>query len=93
MFHENCLLADDSHEISYLIHLKKSGKMSKNLLSAAVMCINSRVQTDYSQLRTCKINCVFLFFTPCFLCLQLMSAMVFLIEYSHREFACIYLFT
>ena len=76
MFHENCLLADDSHEISYLSHLKKSGKMSKNLLSAAVMigalrvkmCINSRVQTDYSRLRTCKINCVLFIFYPKFFC-------------------------
>ena len=36
IFHENRLLADDSHEISYLIVLK-IGKMSQNLSSAAVM--------------------------------------------------------
>ena len=35
IFHENHLLADDSHEISYLIFLKKLGKMSQNLSSAA----------------------------------------------------------
>ena len=35
-FHENRLLADDFHEISYLIFFRKLGKMSKNLLSAAV---------------------------------------------------------
>ena len=36
IFHENCLLADDSHVISYLI-LSKMGKMSQNLSSAAVV--------------------------------------------------------
>ena len=36
IFHENRLLADDSHEISYFI-LLKFGKMSQNLLSAAVV--------------------------------------------------------
>ena len=35
-FHENRLLADDSHEISYLF-FHKLGKMSQNLSSAAVM--------------------------------------------------------
>ena len=36
IFHENRLLADDSHEISYLIFLKLE-KMSQNLSSAAVV--------------------------------------------------------
>ena len=36
-FHENRLLAEDSHEISYLIIFQKLGKMSPNLLSAAVV--------------------------------------------------------
>ena len=36
IFHENHLLADDSHEILYLIFFKKLGKMSQNLSSAAV---------------------------------------------------------
>ena len=35
IFHENRLLADDSHEISFLICFEKLGKMSQNLLSAA----------------------------------------------------------
>ena len=35
IFHENRLLADDSHEISCLI-FSKSGKISQNLSSAAV---------------------------------------------------------
>ena len=34
IFHENRLLADDCHEISYC---KKLGKMSQNLSSAAVV--------------------------------------------------------
>ena len=37
IFHENPLLADDSHEISYLIFLGKLGKISQNLSSAAVV--------------------------------------------------------
>ena len=37
MFHENCLLADDSHKISYLIFFQKLEKMSQNLLSAAAV--------------------------------------------------------
>ena len=37
IFHENRLLADDSHEISYLIFFRKLGKMSQNLLAAAVV--------------------------------------------------------
>ena len=36
IFHKNCLLADNSHEISYLI-FSKTRKMSQNLSSAAVM--------------------------------------------------------
>ena len=40
IFHKNCLLADNSHEISYLIIpylFRKLGKMSENLSSAAVV--------------------------------------------------------
>ena len=37
IFHDNCLLADDSHVISYLIICRKLGKMSQNLPSAAVV--------------------------------------------------------
>ena len=36
IFHENRLLADDSHEISHLIFFEKLGKMLQNLSSAAV---------------------------------------------------------
>ena len=37
IFHENRVLADDAHEISYLIFLEKFGKMSQNL-SLAALC-------------------------------------------------------
>ena len=42
LFHENRLLADDSHEISYLILL---GNMSQNLSSAAIVIGALRVIT------------------------------------------------
>ena len=37
IFHENCLLADNSHELSYLIFFEKSGKLSQNLSSATIV--------------------------------------------------------
>ena len=37
IFHENRLLADDSHETSNLIFFRKLGKMSQNLWFAAVV--------------------------------------------------------
>ena len=37
IFHENRLLADESHVISYLIFCRKLGKMSKDLSSVAVV--------------------------------------------------------
>ena len=43
IFHENCLLADNSHEISYLIFFRKLGKMSQNLSSTAVVFSALRV--------------------------------------------------
>ena len=43
IFYENCLLADNSHEISYLIFPKI--KMSQNLLSAAVVIGTLRAKT------------------------------------------------
>ena len=45
IFHENCLPADNSHEISYLI-FKKLGKMLQNLSSAAVVIGAIRVKAD-----------------------------------------------
>ena len=44
IFHENHLLADDSHVISYLIFVE-NGKMSQNLLSAAVVIGALRVNS------------------------------------------------
>ena len=46
IFHENHLLADDSHEISDLIFFQKLGKMLKKLLSAAVVIGPLRVKTN-----------------------------------------------
>ena len=37
VFHENRLLADDSHVVSCLIFVGKLGKVSQKLLSAAVV--------------------------------------------------------
>ena len=44
IFHENRLLADDSHEISFLFCGGKLGKMSQNLSSAAVVIGALRVK-------------------------------------------------
>ena len=43
-FHENRLLADDSHEISFLISFRKLGKLLQNLSSAAVVIGALRVK-------------------------------------------------
>ena len=43
IFHENCLLVDNSHEISYLI-FSTIRKMSQNLSSAAVVIGALRVK-------------------------------------------------
>ena len=48
IFYENRLLADDSHEISYLI-FRKLGKMSQNLSSDAVMVGALRVKYNGDQ--------------------------------------------
>ena len=45
IFHENCLLADDSHEISYLIYFRKLGNILQNLSFAAVVIGALRVKT------------------------------------------------
>ena len=45
IFHENRLLADDSHVISYLIFCRKLRKMSQNLSSAAVVIGALRVNS------------------------------------------------
>ena len=44
IFHENRLLADDSHEISYLSFFAKLVKMLQNLSSAAVVIGALRVK-------------------------------------------------
>ena len=37
IFYENCLLADNSHEISYPIFFRKLGKMLQNVSAAAMI--------------------------------------------------------
>ena len=44
IFHENRLLTDDSHEISYHIYFENWGKMSQNLSSVAVVIGAFRVK-------------------------------------------------
>ena len=46
IFHENRLLADDSHEISYLIFFENLEKYQKNLSSAAVVIGALRVKSN-----------------------------------------------
>ena len=50
IFHENRLLADDYHEILYLIFFQKLGKMLQNLSSAAVVISNLRVLIQFTPL-------------------------------------------
>ena len=45
--HENLLLADDSHEISYLIFFENQKRCRKNLSSAAVVIGALRVNSDF----------------------------------------------
>ena len=46
LFHENRLLADNSHEISYLIFFEKLRKMLQNLSSAAAVIGALRVNSS-----------------------------------------------
>ena len=55
IFHENCLLADDSHVISYLIFVEIGKKISQNLSSAAVMIGALRVKV-FSKLITSALH-------------------------------------
>ena len=47
VFHENRLLADDSHEISYPMFFENKEKMSQNLLSVAVVIGILKVNYQY----------------------------------------------
>ena len=55
IFHENRLLADDSHEISYLIFFRKLGKMSQNLSSTAVVIGPLRIKATNQTHKTDKL--------------------------------------
>ena len=54
IYHENRLLADHSHEISYLIFFKKLGKMLQNFSSAAVVIGVLRVKDCPSTQLVCN---------------------------------------
>ena len=56
VFHENGLLADDSHEISYLSFFVKLLKMLQNLSPAAVVIGNLRVRLDLSKSSTGRFH-------------------------------------
>ena len=56
IFHENRLLADDSHVISYLIFCRKLGKMSQNLSSAAVVIGALRVKVNISHVMSKPVS-------------------------------------
>ena len=47
IFHENRLLADDSHEISYFIFFENRWNLLENLWSAAVVIVALRVEVIY----------------------------------------------
>ena len=52
--HENCLLADNSHEISHLIFFQKLGKMPENVSSAAVVIGALRINSVHNMnVNTC----------------------------------------
>ena len=47
IFHENRLLADDSHEISYLVFVEKLRKMSQNLSPVAVAVVIGTLRVNF----------------------------------------------
>ena len=49
IFHDNRLLADDSHEISYLIFVG-NGKMLQNLSSVVVVIDTLRVNKGFTRI-------------------------------------------
>ena len=59
IFHENRLLADDSHETSYLLFFRKLGNMSQNLSSAAVVigALRVNIHSESDSLEQHKKKC------------------------------------
>ena len=71
IFHENRPLTDDSHEISYFIFFRNLGKMSLNLLFAAVVIDALRVnlRTAVSDVVIiCHIDIKYQFLLLCLKC-------------------------
>ena len=62
IFHENCLLADNSHEISFLIFFRKLGKMSENLSCAAIVigALRANIFENHTYQKSILFNVVFL---------------------------------
>ena len=59
IFRENCLLADNSHEIPCLIFFRKLRKMSQSLSSAAVVIGTLRVNNKImlrSKIKYCEFQ-------------------------------------
>ena len=56
IFHDNRLLADDSHVLSYLFFVQKLGKITQNLSSAAVVIGALRVRYMLKTLVDCTSN-------------------------------------
>ena len=54
IFHENRLLADDSHDISYLIFFLKLAKISQNVSPAAVVIGALRVKEKHCLWIACE---------------------------------------
>ena len=65
VFHENRLLADDSHVISCLIFCQILGKMSKNLSSAAVVIGALRVKVFNIRFSMAVLNVLSLAYYLC----------------------------
>ena len=57
-FHENHLLADDSHVISLTLFLSKIGKTLQNVSSAAVVIGALRVKSFGSRSDLLLLNCI-----------------------------------
>ena len=55
IFQENSLLADDSREISYLIFMRKLGKMSHNLSSDDQSEISMHMHGTYVKYGICTV--------------------------------------
>ena len=82
IFHENRLLTDDSHVISYLIFVQKFGKMSQNLSSAAFVICALRVN-EFAHINTSVLYCIIRWLTFCRACSATSLVQAFLFPFLH----------